>query len=67
MEDTKYPDIRVQLTGNDGNAMSIMARVTKAMRRAGVPKEKRDEFIEEATSGDYNDLLATAMRWIDAH
>jgi hypothetical protein len=61
----KYPHIHVQLTGQDGNAFAILGAVGKAMRRAGISKEERDAFIEEATAGDYDHLLATAMRWVD--
>jgi hypothetical protein len=61
----RYPNILVQLVGEDGNAFSILGRVTQAMRRADVPKAERDAFVEEATSGDYDNLLATCMRWVD--
>lgn len=61
----KYPDVHVQLTGKDGNAMSIMARVRQAMRRAGISFEEQEAFVEEATSGDYDNVLITAMRWVD--
>lgn len=60
----KYPEIEVQLSGEDGNAMAIMARVTSALRRAGVSQEERDAYYAESTSGDYDNLLATAMRWV---
>jgi hypothetical protein len=60
----KY-DITVELVGNDGNAFSIMGAVTKAMQRAGVSKEERDLYFKEATSGDYNQLLATTMEWVE--
>lgn len=60
----KYPEIEVQLSGEDGNAMAIMARVTSALRRAGVSQEERDAYYDESTSGDYDNLLATAMRWV---
>ena len=63
--ETKYPEIKVKLTGEDGNAFSILGRVTRAMRHASVSKEERDAFHAEATSGDYDHLLATAMRWVD--
>jgi len=63
--DCKYPDIVVQLTGEDGNAFAIMGSVSKALRHAGVPKEERDQFFAEAMSGDYNDLLATCMKWVN--
>lgn len=61
----KYPDVEVQLSGEDGNAMAIMGRVSKALRRAGVSREECDAFREEATSGDYDQLLQTCFRWVD--
>jgi hypothetical protein len=61
----KYPHVKVQLVGKDGNAFAILGRVTQAMRRHGVEKLEIDAFMQEATSGDYNDLLATAVRWVD--
>jgi len=60
----KYPDVEVQLTGRDGNAYAIMGAVTEALRRAGVSQRERDAYIEESTSGDYDHLLRTAMRWV---
>jgi hypothetical protein len=60
----KY-DIKVELVGNDGNAFSIMGAVTKAMRRAGVSREEQDEYFKQATAGDYNQLLATTMEWVE--
>jgi len=64
--DIKYPNIIVQLTGNDGNAYAIIGRVSQAMRKAGVANTEIEAFQKEATSGDYNTLLATAMQWVDA-
>ncbi len=61
----KYPEVSAQLTGRDGNAFAILGAVTKAMREAGVDKDERDAFIAEATAGDYDHLLATAMNWVD--
>jgi len=60
----KY-DITVELTGIDGNAFSIMGAVTKAMRRAGVSRDEQDQYFKEARSGDYNQLLATTMEWVE--
>lgn len=59
-------NIRVKLIGEDGNAMSILARVRKALKDGG-RKELVDEFITEATSGDYDHLLATVMEYVDAY
>jgi hypothetical protein len=60
---SKY-DIEVNLVGEDGNAFAILGRCTKAMRRGGVPKSDIDTFLKEATSGDYDHLLQTVMRWV---
>ena len=30
-----------------------------------VPREEQEEFMEEATSGDYDHLLQTVMKWVD--
>ena len=61
----KYPNVKVKLAGEDGNAFAILARVDRAMRDAGIDKEERDAFRDEATSGDYNNLLATVMNWVE--
>ena len=60
---SKY-DIKVNLTGIDGNAFSIMGAVTKALSRAGVSKEEQNQYFKEATAGDYNQLLVTTMEWV---
>ena len=64
----KAPDTKptVQLTGNDGNAFAVMGAVRKALRKAGADKEYVDQYFEEAMSGDYNHLLATSMKYVDA-
>lgn len=61
---TKYPEVEVQLTGQDGNAFFILGRVSKALRRAGVSQEEIESFRAEATSGDYDHLLQTVVRWV---
>lgn len=61
----KYPDIEVDLSGGNGNAFAIMGAVSKALRRAGVDKAERDAFMAEATSGDYDHVIQTAMAWVD--
>lgn len=61
----KYPNIKVQLTGEDGNAFSVIGRTARALRRAGVPDAEVDEFRDEAMAGDYDNVLQTAMKWVD--
>ncbi len=60
----KYPDIEVQLTGHDSDAFMIIGRVCKALRKAGLTDADVSTFSEEATSGDYDNVLQTAMRWV---
>lgn len=64
MSEIKYPNVNVKLVGEDGNAFAILGRVKQAMRRAGVPSNEINEFLEEAMSGDYNKLLTTCMKWV---
>lgn len=61
----KYEDITVNLSNRDGNAMAVMAAVTQALRQAGVSEEERNAYFKEATSGDYDNLLATTLRWVN--
>ena len=62
--ETKYPEVEVQLVGQDGNAFAIMGRVMGALKSAGVSKEEIDQYYAESTSGDYDNLLRTAMAWV---
>jgi hypothetical protein len=60
----KYPGVVVSMVGEDGNAFAILGRVQKALRDAGVEPEEVRAFVDEATAGDYDQLLATVMRWV---
>ncbi len=53
----------VKLIGEDGNAFAILGRVRRGILRSDHP-ELADEFITEATSGDYDHLLATCVRYV---
>jgi len=56
---------KLNLLGEDGNTFAILGRAQRTLRRAGYPKKKVDEFMKEATSGDYNHVLSTVMKWFD--
>jgi hypothetical protein len=60
----KYPEIEVELVGHDGNAFAIMARVKRALKSNGVSDEEVSQYLEESMSGDYDNLLRTAMKWV---
>ena len=62
--EVKYPNIKVQLSGEDGDAFAIMGTVSKALRKNKISEDLIVEFKAEAMSGDYDHLLQTCMRWV---
>lgn len=60
-----YPDVTVPLSGEDGNGFFIIGRTMKALRRAGIGGEEIARFKNEASSGDYDHLIQTVMRWVN--
>jgi len=56
---------KVKLVGEDGNAFAILGRVRRALERAGMEEEAK-AFTEEATAGDYDHLLQTALKYVEA-
>ena len=56
---------RLQLVGEDGNAFFILARASRAARRAGWTEDEWAVVREEAKSGDYDHLLQTVMKHFD--
>lgn len=55
-------DIRLKLAGEDGNSFMIMGRARQALRRNG-RADLIEQFTKECTSGNYDNLLATCMRY----
>ena len=65
MPTIRFPAVRVRLTGRDGNALAIVAAVSRALRKARVPAEDIDAFqAEAALSGGYETVLRTALSWV---
>lgn len=64
MSKPKY-SIEVQLSGEDGNGFLIVGRVSKALRRAGVSSEEIEQYREEATAGDYDNLITVTGKWVE--
>ena len=60
----KYPEVVVQLSGEDGNAFNVMGKIARALREHGVEQSEREEFLAESMSGDYDHLLQIAMEWV---
>lgn len=63
-QDPKYPDVAVQLSGGSGDAGSIMGSIARGLQRAGIDSSEINEFRRECMSGDYDNLLRTAMKWV---
>ena len=55
---------KCKLTGEDGNAFAIMGRVTTSLRRAG-QRDLINEYLRRAMNGDYNNLIAVSMDYIE--
>jgi hypothetical protein len=55
----------VQLVGLDGNAFSILARVKRALQDAGRSSADVSKYMEQAMSGDYDNLLRVTMDWVE--
>ena len=60
----KYPDITVELVGHNGNAFSVIGRVSQALRRSKVSAAEIKQYQTESMSGDYDNVLQTAMKWV---
>lgn len=65
MSAVKYPHVTVKLIGGDGNAFAILGAVQRALRRAGVPQEEIQTFLDEAKAGDYDHLLGVVMQTVE--
>ena len=61
----KYDNVTVNLAGQDGNAFAVMASVSSALRKEGVPNDEVEMYLQESMSGDYDNLLRTAMKWVN--
>lgn len=62
--EVKFPDVTVQLVGQDGNAFAVMGAVSKALKRAG-HSDQVEAYMAEATAGDYNCLLRVTQEWVN--
>jgi hypothetical protein len=52
------------LVGVDGNAFAVMGYTARALKRTG-HRDLVEQMHKEATAGDYDNLLAVCMKYID--
>ena len=57
--------MKYTLEGHDGNAIAIISYVGRAMNECGRTVEERAKYADEATSGDYQHLLAVSQEMLD--
>lgn len=61
-----YPDVEVELLGQDGNAFNIIGLCKQAFRRSDHWDIQQWKHIQaEMMSGDYDNLLQTAMCYFE--
>ena len=71
----RYPGCHVTLLGTSTHAVSIMMKVRRGLerylRQQGTPADEiarvTGEFMDEARSGDYDNVLTTAFCWVDVN
>lgn len=60
-------DVDLKLTGHDGNAFMILGLAQETAKEAGIDKDLINEYVNEATSSDYNHLLKTTMEYFNVY
>nr|BDD45425.1 hypothetical protein 1 [Desulfobacteraceae bacterium] len=62
----KKPDIKptVKLIDTNGNAFAIIGRVKDALLKAGADKGYVQQYMNQAMSGDYDNLLCITMDYV---
>jgi len=59
---TKTKKIKLQLVGLDGNAFYLMGAFARQARREGWTSEEIDVVLDDARSGDYDNLIQVLMK-----
>ena len=62
-EGPKYPHITIRLTDLEGDPLAILRRCRRIMLKAELPGWEHESFWNEATSGDYDNLVETVALW----
>jgi hypothetical protein len=59
---SKYPHVRVQLSGLDPSFLAVFARAIAAMQQAKIEEAQIAAFKREALSGNHRHLLAVCLK-----
>ena len=60
----KYPGITVKIITLGNCTSAIISRVSKGLKQAGIEKSEIEKFVAEANAS--NNVIQTAMQWVDA-
>ena len=55
----------VRLSGENGDAFHIMGLVSNALRDHGADREFVNKYFKESTSGNYDHLVQTAVKYVN--
>lgn len=58
---------KLKLVGTDGNAFAVIGALMDCLRRNGFTAEQREAIRKEATSSNYDNVLATACKYCDVY
>ena len=58
--------LRFKMVGEDGNVFSIMGQARRLLKSNG-RGDLVEAFTKECTSGDYQNALATCMKYFDCY
>lgn len=53
------------LVGVGGNAFAIIGYITRIMRRNHLPKERINDYVNKAMSGDYDNVIQQSLEIVD--
>lgn len=59
------PQVDMELVGADGNAFAILGRFKREARKQGWDAESITKVTNHAMAGDYNNLLATLIPFVN--
>jgi len=57
----KYPEVKVQLSGTDGNVFAIIGKVSLALKRAGLREAAKEINAAALRCKSYDEVLVLCM------
>ena len=58
-------NVKVKLLGESDNAFAILAKVRRALKKAGYDERFIKAYVAKATAGDYDHLLRVTMEYVE--